>query len=97
MTRKRITPPWCMGRRMSVGIHPTYEDNELYFLALPELSRGIVVTRFVSCWEWKVRDVEHRVLVNGTAVGMQAAANAAERYLVRQAELTLKLAGRRAA
>lgn len=81
---------------MSVGVHPTYEDNGYYSVSLPEILRRVLVSQGSTDWAWTIQDSGGYAITIGTSGGAQAAANAAERYLVKQAELTLKLAGRKA-
>jgi hypothetical protein len=92
MPRTRIKPPMCMGQRMQGG-------PELWRLLLPDSitikAWPAILATCPTHW-WEVLDSGHMVRNGATNGGPQAAANAAERWLVRRAELTLKLAGRRA-
>jgi hypothetical protein len=54
------------------------------------------VTKRGESWAWDIC-LDVPMVANGVANGEQAAANAATRWLVKRAELTLKLASRRAA
>ena len=79
-----------MGRRMTL-ILPDY-----YWLNLPEISQAIHVQQKAGYWQWSVKR-EHALEAIGSKPGTQAAANAAQRYLVDRAQLTIKLAVRKAA
>jgi hypothetical protein len=92
--KPRILPPTCMGRRMASS---AATDRPYYWITIPEISRAIrVYQRTTGMWHWSV-ERDHRLEAIGSRSGPQAASNAAQRYLVSQAERTLKLAGRRAA
>lgn len=91
--RTRVTPPMCMGRRMLPGI-PGEGD---YRLKLPEIFRSVFLVRQSTGWIWFVRSSNNAFEQSGRSSGPRAAANAAQRYLVDRAQLTIKLAGRRAA
>jgi len=72
-----------------------------YFLPILQCGERVRVVEHdgleSSSWRIETLDREY-VLANGIVKGhAQAAANAATRWLVSRAELTLKLAGRRAA
>ena len=89
--RRRIKPPLCMGQRM-------HGDDGRWFLKLESIGLKVVVNELSGCtYEWSIFEIASNVAsVLVFAHGPQAAANAAERWLVKRAELTLKLAGRRA-
>jgi hypothetical protein len=92
MTKPRQKPPLCMGQRMS-------GDPDRWFLKLEPLGVKVIVNALADGYcEWAIvtLDIQAHYLELDTATGQQAAANAAERWLVKRAELTLKLAGRRA-
>lgn len=85
----RQTPPRRMGRRMSRS------DNGNWFASIPEVDAFVVVeSASPSCWRIQTSD-RQRELTFARASGEQAAANAAQDWLVSRAELTLKLAGRK--
>lgn len=87
--KRRITPPKCMGQRMTAfGLG--------WRLQLPQLGMTVYVDVIAGRFN---AVIHHRgeVIFSVPRTGPQAAANAAERWLVARAELTLKLAGRRVA
>jgi hypothetical protein len=80
-----------MGQRMN-------GDPDRWFLKLEQLGMKVVVMAVQQgggC-EWELQTLAGECIDFDFASGQQAAANAAERWLVKRAELTLKLAGRRA-
>jgi hypothetical protein len=54
-----------------------------------------MLTRLLKGTSWYIVDNGTQVRSGFVLAGEQAAANSAERWLVKRAELTLKLAGRR--
>ena len=89
MTKPRQKPPLCMGQRMS-------GDPDRWFLKLEPIGMKVVVMAVQEgggC-EWELQTLTGECIEFDFASGQQAAANAAERWLVKRAELTLKLAGK---
>lgn len=70
-----------------------------YRVSLPEIGVLVAIVSNVGVWYYRIVSTgeDRAALHTGRSTGPQAAANAAERWLVARAELTLKLAGRRVA
>lgn len=89
----RTVAPTCLGERMLEG------SRNNYYLQLRQLGYSIQVWRADPeyHWQWAAKVLGESFAAGFVKGGPQAAANAAEREIVKRAELTLKLAGRRAA
>lgn len=89
MTRRILTPPMCMGERMS-------GDPNRWFLKLPQLGMKIVVEPLGEKASWRIFPLGQLISTAfGESSGVRAAAKAAERHLCQYARLTLKLASRK--
>jgi hypothetical protein len=84
-----------MGQRMSASAP---DKRSTWFLNLPEISAKVYLDYIIPMMRWQWRVTQHGAEVAyGLRDGEQAAANSATEWLTARAELTLKLAGRRAA
>ena len=87
------TAPLLLGQRMAMG-----GTRLTWFLRVNDMTIRIGYSEELDATRWQINAGEG-TLKRGSVKGChkQAAANAAQRWLVEHAELTLKLAGRRAA
>jgi hypothetical protein len=93
MGKARVRPPFCMGNRMIAQL------DGVYWMRLVQLGERVRVIDYgPDGVHWSISTTADAFVVGGVLKsGVQAAANAATRWLVNRAELTLKLASRRAA
>ena len=88
MTRQRLTPPVCCGRRM-------IDAGDHFFLNLPTIGLRVVVGVTESRHWYQIETTSMLRVVKPTlATGFQSAANAASRWILNRGKLMQKLAER---